>query len=84
MKKMKSLIEIRTFAVERAAALAGPGASAAGVIDNAKALESYIVGNAALPEVAESELAGIGSMLSSALAAGVAGNDAPATKKSGK
>lgn len=48
---MKSLIEVRKFAVDKAALIMGAGTADKDVISKAKEIEAYIVGNAILPEV---------------------------------
>ena len=52
---MKSLIELRTFAVEKAAFLGGVGAPSAQVLAVAKEIEAYVLGGEQLPFTAESE-----------------------------
>lgn len=49
--KMKSKIEIRQFAIEKAVSIMGVGTSDKDVITKAKEIESYIIGDAELPEV---------------------------------
>lgn len=71
---MKSLVDVRVFAVENAVKIAGPGSNAAQIVACATEIERYIVGSATLPEVAEGDLAEIGSVLSSVLAAGAENN----------
>jgi hypothetical protein len=67
--KMKSLIELRTFAVEKAAFLGGVGAPSAQVLAVAKEIEGYVLGGEQLPFTAESELSSIGEMLNNAITA---------------
>lgn len=50
---MKSKIEIRKFAVERAVAIMGTGAPTHNVIAKAQEIENYVLGGAVLPEVAD-------------------------------
>lgn len=52
---MKSKIEVRKFAVEKAAQIMGPGTADKDVISKAKEIETYIIGKAALPEVFSEE-----------------------------
>ena len=54
---MKSKIEIRTFAVEKAVAVMGVGTPSKDVVAKAKEIESYIIGSAELPEVYDSDAA---------------------------
>lgn len=48
---MKSKIEIRVFAVEQAVTILGTGTPAKDVVEKAKEIESYVVGDAEIPEV---------------------------------
>lgn len=48
---MKSLIEIRKFAVEKAVEVMGAGTATKDVVEKAREIEVYIVGGAELPEV---------------------------------
>lgn len=57
-------MEIRVFAVERAVELMGTGTPNKDVIAKAKEIEAYIVGDAQLPEVAESDISAARSFLS--------------------
>lgn len=50
---MKSKIEIRKFAVEKAVAILGAGAPAKDVVSKAQEIEAYVLGNAVLPEVSD-------------------------------
>lgn len=52
---MKSKIEVRKFAVEKAAQIMGAGTADKDVISKAKEIETYIIGKAALPEVFSEE-----------------------------
>lgn len=52
---MKSKLEIRTFAVEKAVAVMGVGMPSKDVVAKAKEIEAYIIGNAELPEVYDSD-----------------------------
>lgn len=47
---MKSKLEIRLFAVEKAVELLGTGAPEKDVVIKAKEIETYVVGSAELPE----------------------------------
>lgn len=47
---MKSKIEIRQFAVERAIMVLGIGVQVKDIIDKAKEIEAYVIGDADLPE----------------------------------
>ena len=47
---MKSKIEVRKFAVESAITIMGKGTPDKDVISKAKEIESYIIGDAVLPE----------------------------------
>lgn len=66
---MKSKIDIRIFAVEQAAKIMGAGTPAKDVVGKAAEIESYITNGIELPDIATSELAGVGEALSSLLAA---------------
>lgn len=48
---MKSKIEIRVFAVEQAVTILGTGTPAKDVVEKAKEIERYVVGDAEIPEV---------------------------------
>lgn len=48
---MKSKIEIRVFAVEQAVTILGAGIPVKDVVEKAKEIESYVVGDAEIPEV---------------------------------
>lgn len=48
---MKSKIEIRVFAVEQAVTILGTGTPVKDVVEKAKEIESYVVGDAEIPEV---------------------------------
>lgn len=64
---MKSLIEIRMFAVEKAVAIMGAGTADKDVVSKAKEFESYIVGDVVVPEIYDESnaVAGVlGSILS--------------------
>ena len=52
-KKMKSKIEVRVFAVNRAVEIMGTGAIVKDVVTKAQEIEKYIIGEAVLPEVAD-------------------------------
>lgn len=47
---MKSMIEVRKFAVEMAVAVMGQGTADKDVVGKAMEIEKYVVGNAVLPE----------------------------------
>ena len=67
---MKSLIEVRKFAVEKAVEVLGAGTAAKDVVEKAREIEVYIVGSAELPEVyndvetAMGAISSLGSLLS--------------------
>lgn len=48
---MKSKIEVRTFAVEKAVAVMGVGSPIKDVVAKAQEIEAYVIGEAELPEV---------------------------------
>lgn len=48
---MKSKIEVRKFAIERATLLMGVGSSSKDVVSKAKEIESYILDGIELPDV---------------------------------
>lgn len=52
---MKSKIEVRKFAVEKATQIMGAGTADKDVISKAKEIEAYIIGEAQLPEVFNEE-----------------------------
>lgn len=54
---MKSKIEVRTFAVNKAVEIMGHGTPQKDVIEKAKEIERYILGDAELPEVHNDMLA---------------------------
>lgn len=47
---MKSKIDVRVFAVEKAVAVMGPGSPLKDIIEKAKEIEAYVVSEADLPE----------------------------------
>lgn len=47
---MKSKLEVRTFAVNKAVEIMGQGTPQKDVIEKAKEIEAYIIGDAELPE----------------------------------
>lgn len=49
---MKSKIEVRVFAVNKAVEIMGAGAIVKGVVAKAQEIEKYVVGAAELPEIA--------------------------------
>lgn len=52
---MKSKVEIRKFAVEKAVELLGSGSPCKDVISKAQEIENYIVGSAEIPETFSEE-----------------------------
>ena len=52
---MKSKVEIRKFAVEKAVELLGSGSPCKDVISKAQEIENYIVGSAKIPETFSEE-----------------------------
>ena len=50
---MKSKIEVRTFAVNKAVEVMGAGAVIKDVVSKAQEIEKYVLGAAVLPEVAD-------------------------------
>ena len=48
---MKSKVEIRQFAVERAIMVLGIGVQVKDIIEKAKEIEMYVIGDADLPEI---------------------------------
>lgn len=52
-KKMKSKIDVRVFAVNKAVEVMGGGALIKDVVAKAKEIEEYVIGEAALPGVAD-------------------------------
>lgn len=61
---MKSKIEVRKFAVEKAAQIMGTGTADKDVISKAKEIETYIIGEAELPEVFSEEKELMGEIIS--------------------
>jgi hypothetical protein len=66
MTTIKSRLDARHYAVEKAVELMGAGSPSKDVITKAKEIESYIVGEAELPEVTN-DLENLSSVLSSVL-----------------
>lgn len=63
---MKSLIDIRMFAVTKAVEIMGAGTADKDVVSKAKEIETYIVGDAVIPELYDESNAisgAIGSIL---------------------
>ena len=50
---MKSKLEVRVFAVEKAVAIMSVGAPSKDVVAKAQEIEAYVIGAAELPEVAD-------------------------------
>ena len=59
---MKSKIEVRKFAVEKAVEIMGVGTPDKNIIAKAQEIENYIIGEAELPEVDKSQEALTGEM----------------------
>ena len=59
---LKSKIEVREFAVQRAAEIMGTGTPDKDVVAKAKEIEAYVIGDADLPEVHD-ELDAAGGLL---------------------
>ena len=81
---MKSKIEVREYAVNKAAEIMGKGTPADSLIAKAQEIEKYVTGEAILPEVAvdanESLVTGIKDILGGYMAA----KEEPVTAKKGK
>lgn len=60
---MKSKLEIRVFAIEQAVKVMGVGIPVKDVVEKAKEIETYIIGDAELPESYDSEGALMGQIL---------------------
>lgn len=60
---MKSRLDIRVFAVEQAVRVMGYNTPIKDVVEKAKEIETYIVGEATLPESYDSEGALMGQIL---------------------
>lgn len=60
---MKSKLEIRVFAIEQAVKVMGVGIPVKDVVEKAKEIEAYIIGDAELPESYDSEGALMGQIL---------------------
>lgn len=54
---MKSKLEVRKFAIDKAVAVMGYGSPAADVVALAQEIEKYVIGNADLPEMYDSDAA---------------------------
>lgn len=50
---MKSKLEVRTFAINKAVEIMGAGTPDKDVVAKAREIEEYILGTAELPEIAE-------------------------------
>lgn len=50
IKEMKSVLEVRKFAVEKAVEILGKGVAAKDVVEKAKEIEAYMMGDIVLPE----------------------------------
>lgn len=59
---MKSKIEIRVFAIEQAVAILGVGTPDKDVVNKAKEIEAYVIGDAVLPEIDSENQALMGMM----------------------
>lgn len=60
---MKSKLEIRVFAIEQAVKVMGVGIPIKDVVEKAKEIEAYVVGEINLPESYDSEGALMGQIL---------------------
>lgn len=69
---MKSRIEVRKFAISKAVEIMGAGTPAKNVVSKAQEIESYIIGNAQLPETYDQEQA-LGDMFTKGISS-VLGN----------
>lgn len=65
---MKSRIEIRKFAVESAIAIMGNGTPDKDIVSKAKEIETYVVGEAVLPETYD-DMSAVSGLASSLLGA---------------
>lgn len=81
----KSKIEIREFAVKQAVALLGAGTPQKDVVEKAKEIESYIAGDAELPEV-YNDMEEVNGIMGSAIQMlqGFSGKEAPSEEKPSK
>lgn len=70
---MKSKIEVRKFAVEKAVMIMGTGTADKDVVAKAKEIESYVIGEAVLPETYDESSTLMGVMDSALDALGVKG-----------
>ena len=52
---MKSKIDVRVFAIEKAVVILGAGTPSKDVVAKAKEIEAYVIGNADIPEVDNKE-----------------------------
>lgn len=59
---MKSKIEVRKFAVEKAVMILGAGTADKDVVAKAKEIELYVIGEAVLPEIYDESSALMGIM----------------------
>lgn len=63
---MKSKIEVRVFAIEKAVTILGVGTSDKDLVSKAKEIEAYVVGDALLPDTYD-ETNAIGGLLGNVL-----------------
>lgn len=77
---MKSKIDVRKFAVEKAVMIMGTGTSDKDVVAKAKEIESYVIGVAVLPETYDESNALMGIMGSALGALGVNDTGSKKTK----
>ena len=63
---MKSKIEVRVFAIEKAVAILGVGTSDKEVVSKAKEIELYVIGDAVLPDTYD-EANAIGGLIGNVL-----------------
>lgn len=68
---MKSKIEVRKFAIEKAVMIMGQGTADKDVVSKAKEIETYVIGEAELPETYDESNALMGIMGSALDALGV-------------
>lgn len=78
---MKSKIEIRKFAVEKAVTILGTGTPAKDVVSKAQEIEAYVLGNAVLPEVSDEIESVANAMMPVLSALGGLSAETPVTKE---
>lgn len=71
---MRSRIEVRKFAISKAVEIMGAGTLAKDVVSKAQEIESYIIGDAQLPETYDQEQA-LGDMFTKGISSVLGSNN---------